>query len=373
MSREPAKGPVALFCVMAVSFVLALEGGSLAGWALRSRLAVDGRGLVWIELALNLFVFAVVLRFALREARVARAPARTARLEQGARRLEVVSCPGCGAHLALAGSVVKSCDHCGEAVEIPEAHAALVRARERERDHLSQATRALARLGWMVSLPAIVALSVISTLWMALAAAAPAYARMGMVMTLRISQGSHSRLLGDDQSLTVVAIITVVAGCLVGLAGHALSIVMMINREHVPRIVRQPAHPLAQPEHAGCQGCGAPVFFRAGEIAALCTYCGAETYRARLLQRVRFVAEQAADTAAIDAVGLWNRVRANLSSGASFFIVALFVVGAIFVYTALLDTSFVLALAAASLCVCIPLWLGGIVDRAYQQGPAESE
>lgn len=198
--------------------------------------------------------------------------------------LAPLKCVRCGAGVPLNHSEMK-CPRCDTPVPVPEDYGETVRLRVKAAEKMGRAVAAWRRaslftvwpLRWM--------------LWL-----------LAPVLLVLTTFGTFSKL-GDslfavDTKTAFLGLFAVLGGLSLAVALWAYASYLAGTRRRLPEI---PAvgQKVGEAEVANCHLCGGVISYAAGDLAAICGYCGGETYRVRLTRRARAVAAEEKEQATL--------------------------------------------------------------------------
>ncbi len=189
--------------------------------------------------------------------------------------LAPLKCVQCGAGVPLNHEEMK-CPRCDTPTPVPEDYGETVRLRTKATEKLERAVAAWRRANLFTVWP------LRWTLWL-----------LAPVLLVLTAFGTFSKL-GDSlfaikTSTSFLGLFAVLGGLSLAVALWAYASYLAGTRRRLPEI---PAvgQKVGEAEVANCHLCGGGISYAAGDLAAICGYCGGETYRVRLTRRARAVA-----------------------------------------------------------------------------------
>ena len=209
--------------------------------------------------------------------------------------LQPLNCPACGAGVPLRGDAMQ-CPSCGHRFAAPREYGQIGVFRDQAARRLKRATRY-----WRIA-------NVLTSRWMGRALIALSLWLIASIPLLYIGRDDlayAARLLPPSVPLVILAGLAYVfwiptlwatAGMLSPKARRAL-----------PTLETGTSHGGA--ETASCAQCGGAIRFEKNDLAAVCGYCGVETYRARLAWKLRDLANEDRKRAAFSLVDAMKSVR----------------------------------------------------------------
>ncbi len=198
--------------------------------------------------------------------------------------LAPLKCVQCGAGVPLNNEEMK-CPRCDTPIPVPEDYGETVRLRAKAAEKMERAVAAWRRANLFTVWPLRL------TLWL-----------LAPVLLVLTAFGTFSKL-GD--SLFAVNTKTAFLGLFAVLGGLSLAVALWAyasylggTRKRLPEIPAT-GQKVGEAEVANCHLCGGGISYAAGDLAAICGYCGGETYRVRLTRRARAVAAEEKEQATL--------------------------------------------------------------------------
>lgn len=233
----------------------------------------------------------------------------------GAPKLKPLNCPACGAGVPLREAEMK-CPHCGNLFPVPKEYEQIRRLRADIAAKLGRATRHWNRASILTSRWLTALLLVVTFLHIA---ALPALA----VFEQKEMLGSYEEVFADHLTLTTIAVFTWLFWIIILL--FTAFYIEPRSRKNLPSLVE--AENLGHAENAECSNCGGAVRYERQDLAAVCGYCGVETYRAKLAWEIRGMTNnvrEKANFSLIDAAEAFREACWDLL-GTPVFLVSIFI------------------------------------------------
>jgi|GEM_PF-6031916 len=235
-----------------------------------SRIVIDAAYITFV-VQLYLFVIpaAVSIWYLIREVFVLK-PLPEERKAGGSRRnsadlpdLEPLNCPSCGAGVPLDIFSMK-CRHCGTEFPVPPEYEEIRIARSETAVDLHRAERYW-RVASVLSSNWVLSATLIASLWL-IACLIVIFSINNTDELLRFKEVAYSYAIPITTQIIWIATLLFIG----------ISITLKV-RSALPEIKNIDAAALEG--NAQCRDCGGAIYFRAGDLAALCGYCGVSTYR----------------------------------------------------------------------------------------------
>ena len=198
--------------------------------------------------------------------------------------LAPLKCVQCGAGVPLNHQEMK-CPRCDTPVPVPEDYGETVGLRARATEKMERAVAAWRRANLFTVWP------LRWTLWL-----------LAPVLLVLTALGTFSKL-GD--SLFAIKTSTAFLGLFAVLGGLSLAVALWAyasylggTRQRLP-LIPSVGQKVGEAEVANCHLCGGGISYAAGDLAAICGYCGGETYRVQLTRRARAVAAEEKEQATL--------------------------------------------------------------------------
>ena len=198
--------------------------------------------------------------------------------------LAPLKCVQCGAGVPLNHEEMK-CPRCDTPIPVPEDYGETISLRARVAEKMERATAAWRRANMFTVWPLRL------TLWL-----------LAPVLLVVTAFGTFSKL-GD--SLFAVNTKTAFLGLFAVLGGLSLAVALWAyasylggTRKRLP-LIPVTGQKVGEAEVANCHLCGGGISYEAGDLAAICGYCGGETYRVQLTRRARAVAAEEKEQATL--------------------------------------------------------------------------
>ena len=198
--------------------------------------------------------------------------------------LAPLKCEQCGAGVPLRPDEMR-CPRCDTSIPVPDDYAATVRLRAKAAARMEKAVAAWRRANLFTIWP------IRWTLWL--------LAPFLLVVT---ALGTFSKL-GD--SLFAIKTSTAFLGLFAVLGGLSLAVALWAyasylagTRKRLP-VIPVVGQKVGEAEVTNCHLCGGGISYAAGDLVAICGYCGGETYRVKLARRAHAVAAEEKERAAL--------------------------------------------------------------------------
>lgn len=237
--------------------------------------------------------------------------------------LAPLKCEQCGASVPLKPSDMK-CPRCDTVIPVPEDYAATVRLRAAVAERMERATAAWRRANLFTAWPVRWTLWWLAPVWLA-ATLAGLFSNIG------------NSLFAVKTSVAFLALFALIGGISLTAAFWTYAAYLTGTRRRLP-LIPVVGQKVGEAELTNCHLCGGGISYAAGELAAVCGYCGGETYRVQLARRAHAVAAEEKEQATLslydamtEIVERRRQAFKNLSSAAT---VVFFIVLAILIYSA---------------------------------------
>jgi len=210
--------------------------------------------------------------------------------------LQPLNCPACGAGVPLRGDVMV-CPSCSHRFAAPRAYDAIRLLRDEAARRLRRATRY-----WRIT-------NVLTSRWMGRALVALSLWLVASIPLLYIGWDDLAyaeRLL--QPSVPHVILAGLAYAFWIPTLWATAGMLSPKAREAMPTL--EAADAPASAEAANCSQCGGAIRFEKNDLAALCGYCGVETYRARLAWNLHHLANDARKRATFSMIDAMKAVRA---------------------------------------------------------------
>jgi predicted RNA-binding Zn-ribbon protein involved in translation (DUF1610 family) len=237
--------------------------------------------------------------------------------------LAPLKCEQCGAGVPLKPTDMK-CPRCETVIPVPEDYARTVRLRAVVAERMERAVAAWRRANLFTAWPVRWTLWWIAPVWMA-----------ATLMGLFSNIGNS--LFATKTSVAFLALFALIGGISLTAAFWTYAAYLNGTRQRLP-LIPVTGQKVGEAEVTNCHLCGGGISYAAGDLAAVCGYCGGETYRVKLARRAHAVAAEEKEQATLslyDAMAeiVTRRQQAfkNLSSAAT---VVFFIVLVILIYSA---------------------------------------
>jgi len=198
--------------------------------------------------------------------------------------LAPLKCAQCGAGVPLNHEEMK-CPRCDTPIPVPEDYGETVRLRAKVAEKMERAVAAWRRANLFTVWPLRL------TLWL-----------LAPVLLVVTAFGTFSKL-GDslfavDTKTAFLGLFAVLGGLSLAVALWAYASYLGGTRQRLPAIPAT-GQKVGAAEVTNCRLCGGGISYEAGDLAAICGYCGGETYRVRLTRRARAVAAEEKEQATL--------------------------------------------------------------------------
>lgn len=198
--------------------------------------------------------------------------------------LAPLKCEQCGAGVPLRADEM-SCPRCDTPIPVPEDYAATVRLRAKVAERMEKAVAAWKRANLFTIWP------IRWTLWL-----------LPFFLLAATALGTFSKL-GDSlfaikTSTSFLGLFAVLGGLSLAVALWAYASYLAGTRKRLP-LIPTVGQKVGEAEVTNCHLCGGGISYAAGDLVAICGYCGGETYRVRLARRAHAVAAEEKEKAAL--------------------------------------------------------------------------
>ena len=234
-----------------------------------------------------------------------------------------LKCEQCGAGVPLKSADMK-CPRCGTSIPVPEDYAATVRLRAVVAERMERAVAAWRRANLFTAWPLRWTLWGLAPAWLA-----------ATILGLFTNIGNS--LFAIKTSVAFLALFALIGGISLTAAFWTYAAYLNGTRRRLP-LIPVVGQKVGEAELTNCHLCGGGISYAAGDLAAVCGYCGGETYRVKLARRARAVAAEEKEQATLSLYDAMAEIVArrrqafkNLSSAAT---VVFFIVLAILIYSA---------------------------------------
>ncbi|HEX8137780.1 MAG TPA: ankyrin repeat domain-containing protein [Pyrinomonadaceae bacterium] len=237
--------------------------------------------------------------------------------------LAPLKCEQCGAGVPLKPVDMK-CPRCDTSIRVPEDYGATVRLRAVVAGRMERAVAAWRRANLFTAWPVRWTLWLLAPVWLAL--------------TLRgLFSNIGNSLFAVKTSVAFLALFALIGGISLTLAFWTYAAYLTGTRRRLP-VIPAVGQKAGEAEVTNCHLCGGSISYAAGDLAAVCGYCGGETYRVKLARRAHAIAAEEREQATLSLYDAMAEIVArrqqafkNLSSAAT---IVFFIVLAILIYSA---------------------------------------
>jgi Ankyrin repeats (3 copies)/Ankyrin repeats (many copies) len=198
--------------------------------------------------------------------------------------LAPLKCAQCGAGVPLKPDRMQ-CPRCDTSISVPDDYSATISLRAKVAERMEKAVAAWRRANLFTIWP------VRWTLWL-----------LAPLLLAATALGTFSKL-GD--SLFAIKTSTAFLGLFAVLGGLSLAVALWAyasylagTRKRLP-VIPAVGKKVGEAEVTNCHLCGGGISYAAGDLVAICGYCGGETYRVRLARRAHAVAAEEKEKAAL--------------------------------------------------------------------------
>lgn len=237
--------------------------------------------------------------------------------------LAPLKCEQCGAGVPLKPTDMK-CPRCDISIPVPEDYARTVRLRALVAERMERAVAAWRRANLFTAWPLRWTLWLIAPVWLA------------ATITGLFSNIGNS-LFAIKTSVAFLALFALIGGISLTIAFWTYAAYLNGTRRRLP-VIPVVGQKVGEAELTNCHLCGGGISYAAGDLAAICGYCGGETYRVKLARRAHRVAAEEKDQATLSLYDAMAEIVArrqqafkNLSFAAT---IVFFIVMAILIYSA---------------------------------------
>lgn len=198
--------------------------------------------------------------------------------------LAPLKCEQCGAGVPLRSDEMR-CPRCDTSIPVPEDYSATIRLRAKTAARMERAVAAWRRANLFTIWP------IRWTLWL-----------LAPLLLAATALGTFSKL-GDSlfaikTSTAFLGLFAVLGGLSLALALWAYASYLAGTRKRLP-LIPVVGQKVGEAEVTNCHLCGGGISYAAGDLVAICGYCGGETYRVRLARRAHAVAAEEKEKAAL--------------------------------------------------------------------------
>lgn len=195
-----------------------------------------------------------------------------------------LKCAACGAGVPLRAENMK-CLRCDTSIPVPEDYARTTKLRERAARQLQKAVEAWRRANLFTAWPIRWTLWLIAPVWLA-ATLIGCFSNIG------------NSLFARGTSTAFLALFATLGGISLVIAFWAYAFYLSGTRRRLP-VIPDIGRKVGEAEVANCHLCGGGISYREGDLAALCGYCGGETYRVAVARRAHAVAAEEREQASV--------------------------------------------------------------------------
>lgn len=198
--------------------------------------------------------------------------------------LAPLKCEQCGAGVPLKPSDMR-CPRCDISIPVPEDYAATVRLRAKATEKMSKAVAAWRRANLFTAWPVRWTLWLLAPLWLA-----------ATILGLFPNMGNS--LFATKTSVAFLALFALIGGISLAAACWSYAAYLSGTRKRLP-LIPVVGRAVGEAEVTNCHLCGGSISYAAGDLAAICGYCGGETYRVKLARRAHAVAAEEKEKATL--------------------------------------------------------------------------
>jgi Ankyrin repeats (3 copies) len=191
--------------------------------------------------------------------------------------LAPIKCAACGAGVPLQPENM-SCPRCNSPVPVPEDYAGTMKLREKAARGLQKATAAWRRANRFTIWPIRWALWLIAPPWLA-ATLIGCFSNIG------------NSLFAASTSAAFLALFATLGGISLVIAFWSYAFYLSGTRKRLP-LIPSTSRKVGEAQFGNCHLCGGSIFYSEGDLAAVCGYCGGETYRVAVARRAHAVAAE---------------------------------------------------------------------------------
>ena len=198
--------------------------------------------------------------------------------------LAPLKCEQCGAGVPLRPDEMQ-CPRCDTSIPVPEDYGATVRLRAKVAERMERAVAAWRRANLFTIWSVRWTLRLLAVFLLAATALGP-FSKLG------------DSLFAIKTSTAFLGLFAVLGGLSLALALWTYAAYLSGTRQRLSMI---PAvgQKVGEAEVTNCHLCGGGISYAAGDLVAICGYCGGETYRVRLARRARAVAAEEKEKVAL--------------------------------------------------------------------------
>ena len=210
--------------------------------------------------------------------------------------LSPLKCTACGAGVPLKADNMK-CQRCDTSIPVPTDYAQTVRLREKAARQLQKAVAAWRRANLFTAWPVRWTLWLIAPFWLA-ATLIGCFSNLG------------NSLFAIKTSVAFLAMFALLGGISLVIAFWAYAIYLSGTRRRLP-LIPDVGQKVGEAETANCHLCGGGINYAEGDLAALCGYCGGETYRVRVARRAHAQAAEEREQATVSLYDAMSEIVAR--------------------------------------------------------------
>lgn len=198
--------------------------------------------------------------------------------------LAPLKCERCGAGVPLKADHMQ-CPRCDNSIPVPEDYAATVRLRAKATEQMAKAVAAWRHAHLFTVWPIRWTLWLLAPVWL-VATGIGLFSNLG------------NSLFAINTAVAFLALFAMLGGLSLAVAFWAYAIYLNGTRQRLP-VIPVVGQQVGEAEVTGCHLCGGGISYADGDLAAICGYCGGETYRVKLARRARAVATEEKEQATL--------------------------------------------------------------------------
>jgi hypothetical protein len=195
-----------------------------------------------------------------------------------------LKCRHCGGGVPLKAENM-SCPYCGSNIPVPEDYAVTMRLRAKVSEQMAKAVAAWRRANLFTIWPIRWLLWFLSPIWL-------------FAIFVGLFSNIGDSLFAIKTSTSFLALFALLGGISFSLALWAYAFYLNGTRKRLP-VIPTVGQQVGEAELTSCQLCGGSISYAAGDLVAICGYCGVETYRVRLTRHARHLAAEEKEKATL--------------------------------------------------------------------------
>lgn len=210
--------------------------------------------------------------------------------------LAPLKCEQCGAGVPLKPTDMR-CPRCDTSIPVPDDYAATTRLRAKAAEHMKRAVAAWRHANIYTAWPIRWALWIIAPIWLA-------------ATLLGLFPNLGNSLFAIKTSVAFLALFSLIGGISLAAAFWSYAAYLGGTRKRLPAIPVI-GQKVGEAEVTNCHLCGGGISYAAGDLAAICGYCGGETYRVQIARRAHAVAAEEKEKATLSLYDAMSEISAR--------------------------------------------------------------